>query len=232
MSSSIGCDCSEAPAQQSNALVKDAQKALRQKHTCWRCGQRFMHERSLGRMLCKYKVPGVGSVSIDHCSGESGAKQLYVLFPLQLWDKLSCLCNERNETLHLAGSKLRRDWHPNLRGKMQTLFVGDTESAAQKKIVVRKYGAEEQPVEYELKTLYNECANLYGYDELEARWKKVEADANRPIGDAADPYATTQRELFDLNTVEDLCGNEFTDFVPFVVLFRVELQNIEIRFSA
>ena len=85
---------------------------------------------------------------------------------------------------------------------------------------------------------YDECAHLYHYAPLE-EVSKVEAankarmlchdDATadlRPIGDAPERYATAQRLLFDLDVLEHVLL-ETPNFVPYVIVFRVELYNIE-----
>jgi hypothetical protein len=222
---------------------------------CYRCGVPFRQLKALGRLQClyhprratdctcerlllQYNEHAAGCTSVDHCVSDADARTLYALFPASVWNDLAPLNdNHTAKAVYKRGNVQRPDLHRYLIDDLQVVAVTSVEQAYGKSLRVFLYG-EKEPHVISLHEAYDECAHLYHYapleqvsrvaaanDERMLRQDKLVADL-RPIGDAPEHYATAQRLLFDLDVLERV-SLETPDFVPYVIVFRVELFNIE-----
>jgi len=212
-------------------LARLVEKWLLKRRMCGRCSTPFTYADSLGILGCAYGKKEEELISIDHATPGQDESRLYALFPAQLWTELRVAKMKhsgRTRFLH-SYTKSRRPW---LNGDAQVYAMDNAEDVSTKSFRLHLYGSDNKSsdppiVEYRMIDLYDECARLYGYSPLHVQPQRMKEESTRPIGDSPGNFSALQRMMFDMEVVEDVC-NETPDFVPCVIVFRVELRNLEI----
>ena len=183
-----------------------------------------------------------GCSSIDHAHNGHDSRQVYALMPLCVWHDLfesrpdAARLLQCTQRFHAYSGKGGGGGGDGLHAEMNIVRVLTASQAYADELCLHFLGDTEPPRSYTLHELYDECAAMFHYAPLEnvshsdvQRYldeRHKEAVPPRPLGDAHSAHATKQRKIFDLANLDDELL-ETPDFVPFVVIVRVELERVE-----